>query len=144
VGRVAQLPPVLARRIIRYVRRVVLTVLLALVLAPSIATAARYLCAYDGLTRSQCCCPAAGRAGAPGPGPVARAACCCTVIESAPAVRSAWSDPTPFELRAIVIAAAVPVADVAAPVIASAVCARPRAQSDPPDSLFARYCSRLL
>jgi hypothetical protein len=137
------LPPAFARRIIAHVRRVVLAVLLALVFAPSIATAARYQCAYDGATRSQCCCPAVSRT-APARAPAARAACCCTVIESAPPVRAAWSDPTPFELHAFVIPTAVTIADVAAPAIASAVRARPRAQGDPPDSLFARYCSRLL
>jgi hypothetical protein len=126
------------------VRRVVIF-LLALVLAPSIATAARYRCTYDQVVRSECCCPAVARHGeAPEPIAAVRAACCCTILEGAPAVRATWADPTPLELHAFVVPAVVTIAKVAAPTIASPVVDRPRVQRAPPDSLFARFCSLLL
>jgi hypothetical protein len=126
------------------VRRVVVF-LLALALAPSVATAARYQCAYDGATRSQCCCTTpTHHDDTPEQAPTARAACCCKVIQSAPVVRSAWSDPTPFELHAFIARIAVTILPVYAPSVTSTVVDRPRAQGDPPSSLFARHCSLLL
>jgi hypothetical protein len=109
------------------VRRVVVF-LLALVLAPSIATAARYRCAYDDVTRTECCCPAATHHDdAPEQPPTARAACCCTVIEGVPVVRSMWSAPAPFELHAFIAPTTVSIVAVLAPAIASVVVDRPRA-----------------
>jgi len=132
------------QRSIAEVRRVVIFVL-ALVLAPSIATATRYQCAYDEVIRSACCCPATTHHDdAPEQPPTARAACCCTVIQSAPVVRAVWSDPTPLELRTFIAPTSVTIVAVSAPAIAPSVVDRPRAQGAPPSSLLARHCSLLL
>jgi hypothetical protein len=129
----------------RHVRRIVL--ILLLVLMPSTATASWYRCAYDGVTRSACCCPTSkhkARQKAPVPSTSVRAACCCTVTEvtsAAPETRAS---------EAMVIDSAPPVLAVEQAVTPSrgpdriASIDRPRAQWDPPDTLFARHCSLLL
>ena len=127
----------------RQVRRVVL-ILLALVLTPSIATASWYRCAIDGTTRSSCLpAPTKRERKTPANGPSARAACCCTVTH-------VTSTPPPAQaIHALdvqqppAIAAVVQVARPHARVEIASV-DRPRAQGDPPDTLFARRCSMLL
>jgi len=127
------------------VRRVVLAFLLALVLAPSIVTAAHYQCAYDRAIRSACCCPAAKhRDAAAERTPAVRAACCCTVLQGATGAQSAWANPTPLERHAVIAPVAMTIVAVSTPAIARAVTARPRAQGDPPRCLFARHCALLL
>ncbi|HEX3763670.1 MAG TPA: hypothetical protein VHW23_33465 [Kofleriaceae bacterium] len=126
-------------------RRVVV-LLLALVLVPSMATASWYRCALDGKTRAVCCCPA--RSDSPRKAPthhaVLREACCCTVTQVA--ARASTGEPAPavsigVAPVATVLAAAIPAPRVLAPI---ASLDRPRAPSDPPDTLFARRCSLLL
>lgn len=126
-------------------RRAVL-ILLAVVLAWPIATASWYRCASDGAIRAECCCPAGARHRDRAPAQEAslRAAHCCTITQTAstvPAVRAdrpAQIDIDP-PIPVVAFAATVPPAPAA---VASGV--RPRAQGDPPDSLFARRCSLLL
>jgi hypothetical protein len=128
------------------VRRVVL-ILFVLVLTPSIATASWYRCAYDGTTRSACCCPADAHRHehkAPDTNPSVRAACCCTVTQvttTAPTCGSIQS--TSFDIQPPPTVVAFEIAPVRAPVEIVSV-DRPRAQGDPPDTLLARRCSLLL
>lgn len=127
--------------------RRVLPILVVLVLAPSIATASLYRCVYDGITRVSCCCPsnAVRHKEAPSQEASVKSACCCTVTQvtsTAPAARA-------NELMSIDIhPVALVVAFVLAPVPPGAdeiiYLTRPRAQGDPPDTLFARRCSLLL
>lgn len=131
----------------RHVRRVVL-VLLALALAPSTATASWYRCAYDGVTRSACCCPGrahGAKAKHPASQPSLRAACCCTVTQvtrAAPPGRTGDVTPAPsIDGAAVTVAVWLPLAPPGRGAVAAA--ARPRAQ-DPPDTLFHRRCSLLL
>ena|ERR1041385_8455394 len=128
------------------VRRIAL-ILLILVVAPSMATASWYRCAYDGVVRSACCCPTKAdphKKKAPAPDPSMRAACCCTVTY----ITSRAPDGERNAAAALDMApTALSVASVvAAPRVACAAVAidRPRAQGDPPDTLFARRCSLLL
>ena len=128
------------------VRRVVL-ILFVLVLTPSIATASWYRCAFDGATRSSCCCPAKAHPHenkAPDPQPSMRAACCCTITQvttTAPAAQSIPSVTHAIQPPSLVVAfeLVAPRAPVEIPSID-----RPRAQGDPPDTLLARHCSMLL
>jgi hypothetical protein len=130
------------------VRRIVIAFLLGLVLAPAIASAAQYRCEYDRATYSECNCPMAwhpmARRGEDASEPTARlrAACCCTITQSAPLVRSVWSDPTPFELRAFPAPASA--ATIAPPALRSTIAPRPRELGGPPSSLLARHCALLL
>jgi hypothetical protein len=128
------------------VRRVVL-VLLTLVLVPSIATASWYRCAYDGKTRSACCCPANAdphNKKTPAQDASMRAACCCTVthMTSRALDRKASDSPSVDSPRTALVAPLQICAPQAA--IPRVVLDRPRAQADPPDTLFARRCSLLL
>lgn len=125
----------------------ILAILLTLALAPSTATASWYRCAYDGVIRSACCCPARpaqNKKQAPAPVPSVRSACCCTVTQVAArapdAESKAWAAVRPDPTVCVVASA------MAVPRIARAAVAidRPRALGDPPDTLFARRCSLLL
>jgi hypothetical protein len=129
------------------VRRIVL-ILLVLVLTPSMAAATMYRCAYDGSIRAACCCPSESgphKQAPPPRDPALRAACCCTIIQAA-------GRPADLAVRASAPSAPAQVAVVAPPIVMlsrwTAVTAialdRPRAQGDPPDTLFARRCSLLL
>ena len=127
-------------------RRVVV-ILLALVLAPSMATASWYRCAYDGTVRSACCCPAKHdrqQDKAPAQDASVRATCCCTVTHVTPRVPTAETNP-PASIS--VHAAALAVNAAVGPLrrsLASVAIGRPRAQGDPPVTLYARRCSLLL
>ena len=127
-------------------RRVVL-VLLMLVLVPSIATASWYRCAYDGKTRSACCCPTKpdphGKK-APAQDASMRAACCCTVTHTTSRALDRKVSASPSIDGPPTALAASP--QIFAPQVAipRVVLVRPRAQADPPDTLFARRCSLLL
>lgn len=125
----------------------IIAILLTLALAPSMATASWYRCAYDGVIRSACCCPAGpahDKKQAPAPVPSVRSACCCTVSQvttrapdgASTAAAGVRPDPAPC---AVVSAVAVPRI-----VRATVAIDRPRALGDPPDTLFARRCSLLL
>jgi hypothetical protein len=125
----------------------ILAILLTLALAPSMATASWYRCAYDGVIRSACCCPARpaqGKKQAPAPVPSVRAACCCTVTQVTSRAPDAESKAA-AAIRPDPAVCAVTSA-MAAPRIARVAVAidRPRALGDPPDTLFARRCSLLL
>jgi hypothetical protein len=130
----------------RYVRRLVL--LLVLVLIPSTATASLYRCTYDGVTRSACCCPTSTRQPkhkAPAQDTSLRVACCCTIaqITSAALAATQLSEPLSIDSAPVVR----PVERVHVPSRGPSRLAsidRPRAQGDPPDTLFARRCSLLL
>ncbi|HEX8110340.1 MAG TPA: hypothetical protein VF516_21560 [Kofleriaceae bacterium] len=127
-------------------RRIIL-ILLTLVLAPSVATASWYRCAYDGTIRSVCCCPTKPdqhKKNAPPPDTSLRAACCCTVIQATSNAREIEAS-TPAQSKLAPMALAVPtvVAPRPAPILAVAL-DRPRAQGDPPDTLFTRRCLLLL
>jgi len=128
------------------VRRVV-PILLALVLAPSIATASWYRCAYDGITRAACCCPSnthQSKQKTPDPVTTVRATCCCTITQVARTAPPAQAkQPLPLDHHPVALAVALTVAPTRG--TNEVVClARPRAQGDPPDTLFARRCSLLL
>src|SRR5678815_3684533 len=120
---------------------------LTLVLAPSITAASWYRCAYDGVSRSACCCPTKPDPQsnkAPAPNTSMRAACCCTVTHVASrAPEAAAKAAAPIQVSPSVVAAP---AIVTRPRVALAAVAldRPRAHGDPPDTLFARRCSLLL
>jgi len=129
------------------VRRV-FTVLLALILVPSIAMASWYRCEYDGTLRETCCCPTSTHASKDRTAPIdtsLAAACCCTVIQIASAEPTVRDHP-PASIDQV----APPVLPVAhaiepAPRVARApVVDRPRALGDPPETLFSRRCSLLL
>jgi hypothetical protein len=128
------------------VRRIVV-ILLTLVLAPSIATASWYRCAYDGKIRSACCCPTKPdphEKKTPPPDASVRAACCCTVTHITSRAPAAQANPLPsVDAVPTALAAAAVVAPSRAPAVAVTL-DRPRAQGDPPDTLFARRCSLLL
>jgi len=128
------------------VRRVVL-ILLTLVLVPSIATASWYRCAYDGNTRSACCCPTKAdphKKKAPAQDASVRAACCCTVTHvTSRALDGEASVPPSIDSPATALAAPSQIVGPQASIPCVAL-DRPRAQGDPPDSLFARRCSLLL
>ena len=127
-------------------RRVVV-ILLALVLAPSMATASWYRCAYDGMVRSACCYLAKQerqRDRAPAQDASVRATCCCTVTHVAVRAPTAQTSPPAsisIHPAALAVAAAVGPARRS---LASAPIGRPRAQGDPPATLYARRCSLLL
>jgi hypothetical protein len=127
-------------------RRVVVIVL-ALVLAPSMATASWYRCAYDGTVRSACCCPAKHdrqQDKAPAQDASVRATCCCTVTHVTPRAPTAEANPpssSTIHLAALAVAAAVGPPRRS---LASAPIDRPRAQGDPPATLYARRCLLLL
>jgi hypothetical protein len=126
------------------VRRVVL-ILLALVLVPSTAMASWYQCAYDGVTRSACCCPTnTHQQKTPAQDTSVRAACCCTITRftsTAPTVRA--NQPMSVDVAPVAL---VVVFTLAPPRTVGGMVSidRPRAQGDPPDTLFARRCSLLL
>ncbi|MEO9184496.1 MAG: hypothetical protein ABI467_13450 [Kofleriaceae bacterium] len=126
--------------------RRVIVILLALVLAPSIATASWYRCAYDGATRSACCCPATTphHKDAPARDPSVRAACCCTVTTTVAVAQAAPVAPAPFDIQPSIIPTVVPLPVVIGPAISIAMLDRPHAESDPPRSLFARHTALLL
>jgi hypothetical protein len=127
------------------VRRVAL-ILLAVVLMPSMAMAAWYRCAFDGTTRSVCCCPMkpGQRYKAPIPEVALREACCCTITQVASRPPTAQSHaPAPVALPPTTASIAAAVVPPPAPFRLAAL-DRPRAQGDPPDTLFARHCSLLL
>ncbi|MEO7735437.1 MAG: hypothetical protein ABIY55_31075 [Kofleriaceae bacterium] len=121
--------------------------MLALVLAPSIATASWYRCAYDGATRSECCCPATAhqhQKDAPAPDPLFQAACCCTVTTAVAVAQEAWAAPVPFDLHPSINPIVVTRPVVSGPAISIAMLERPRVDGDPPSSLFARHIALLL
>jgi hypothetical protein len=127
------------------VRRVAL-ILLAVVLMPSMATAAWYRCAFDGRTRSVCCCPMTPgqRQKAPIHEVALREACCCTITQVASRTPTAQNHaPAPLAPPPATAAIATAVAPPPAPPPLAAL-DRPRAQGDPPASLLARRCSLLL
>ncbi|MEO7736149.1 MAG: hypothetical protein ABIY55_34645 [Kofleriaceae bacterium] len=129
--------------------RRVFVFLLALVLMPSLAKASTYRCNLDDIIRSECCCPAAKPAGAPrnshdSSAPSVRAACCCTVTHSMSVQSDRSSTPTSFEFHPQLVATLVALAPVRATTRARPVVDRPRAQGDPPASLFARRCQLLI
>jgi len=126
------------------VRRV-FPILLALVLVPFTATASWYRCAYDGVTRSTCCCPTDKSESKQSPTQTNAAwkeACCCTVthaMTAAPADRASQSASIDMSPMSITTALAIPdplFCAIDPP-------ARSRAP-DPPDTLFSRRCSLLL
>jgi hypothetical protein len=128
------------------VRRVVL-ILLTLLLVPSVASASWYRCAYDGKTRSVCCCPTKAdphQKKTPAQDASLRPACCCTVTHitsraldgEARALPSIDSSPTALNAPPQIFAPQA--------LIPCMALGRPRAQGDPPDTLFARRCSLLL
>ena len=132
----------------RQVRRVVL-ILLSLVLVPSVATASWYRCAYDGMTRAVCCCPMKPNQHnqhkkTPAQDASVRAACCCTVTQVASRAPTAEANP-PASINIAPTTLAVPttIDPPRAPLRVVSI-DRPRAQGDPPDTLFARRCSFLL
>jgi len=125
-------------------RRVVLILLvLALAPAPASASASWYRCAFDGVMRAACCCPAA-HAAKPRT-PALRAACCCTVTQitrGVPPGRAA--DAVGAAFAPAIAAAPAPWLLHAAPRLpATPPLARPRGL-DPPDTLLSRCCALLL
>jgi len=128
------------------VRRAAL-ILLVLILTPSMATASWYRCAYDGTVRSACCCPAkhGPREKGPAHAPSLRAACCCTVTHITPRdPTSGASPPASIGVPALAVAVTVDAPRPSPASVASVAIDRPRAQGDPPVTLFARRCSLLL
>jgi hypothetical protein len=128
-----------------HMRRIVL--MLLLVVMPSTATASWYHCAYDGVTRSACCCPTnthQAKQKAPVDGTSVRATCCCTITEiTTAASATCTSEPMAIDGAPQVLAvehAVVPSRDPDRVVFID----RPRALGDPPITLFARRCSLLL
>jgi hypothetical protein len=126
------------------VRRVVV-ILLALVLVPSVAAASWYRCEVDRATRAACCCPTEQDRQpqkTPAQDASIRAASCCTFTQdttAVPTIRA--SQPASIDVHPPALAV------VFTPPRASgkvALLDRPRAQGDPPDSLYARRCSLLL
>jgi hypothetical protein len=127
------------------VRRIAL-VLLTLVLVPSMATASWYRCAYDGVSRSACCCPtrADQQKKAPAPDTSVRAAGCCAVTHVTSRVPEGAVS-TAASIHIEPAALSVPGLVLMPRFVPTAVALdRPRAQGDPPDTLFARRCSLLL
>lgn len=131
-------------------RRIFLIAFALMVLLPSLAFAGRseYLCRFDGKVRSSCCCPPAGpKHEAPGPVSV-RGACCCTIVETAPARVSDATETHASGTRShqpALIASVSP--HLAVLPIASAVVQLPRSLAPPPrsaQSLFVRHCAWLL
>jgi hypothetical protein len=128
------------------VRRVVL-VLLTLILVPSIAAASWYRCAYDGKTRSACCCPTKAdphTKKTPAQDASMRAACCCTVTHVTSRALDREASASPSIDGAPTALAASPQIFAPQAAIPCLAPVRPRAQGDPPDTLFARRCSLLL
>jgi hypothetical protein len=132
------------------VRRV-FTVLLALVLVPSIAMASWYRCELDGETRETCCCPRSPQeqqdqkdGSAPENASLSEAGC-CTVIQVASADPTVRDQP-PASIEGVPPPVLAVARAIEPPPRVAAVVAvdRPRALGDPPDTLLSRRCSLLL
>jgi hypothetical protein len=129
------------------VRRV-FTILLAVILMPSIAMASWFRCEFDGTLREACCCPGNThdqKDPSPPPDTSLSEACCCTVIQIAsadPSVRN--QPPASIDHAAPPMVAVAQSIEPARRVVRVAAIDRPRALGDPPDSLFSRRCSLLL
>jgi len=136
-----------ARMIESNVRRV-FTVLLALILLPSIAMVSWYRCESDQELREACCCPGSSHDPKDRSAPQDTSlteACCCTVIQIASADPTVRDQPPASVVHAAPLLVAIPHAVVPAPqVVRVTEIIRPRALGDPPDSLFSRRCSLLL
>jgi hypothetical protein len=128
------------------VRRVVV-ILLALVLVPSVTAAPWYRCEVDRATRAACCCPTEQDRqpqNTPAQDASIRAASCCTVTQdttAVPTIRA--SQPTSIDVHPPALAVVFTVVPPRAPGKVGLL-DRPRAQGDPPASLYARRCSLLL
>jgi len=133
------------------VRRILITLVVLVVMSPTMAMAAAwYRCAMDGEMRSACCCPDDGseeETDVPSDAPPALEATCCCDVESLSAPASQPRIKVDTTLSALG-AAVVPrlVTDVESPLPAtpllSASCeVRPPSRAPP---LFLSHCSLLL
>ena len=116
------------------------------------AMASLYRCAYDGITRTSCCCSSGSTqhrkpAAAPDAASLRSTGCCTITQGTAPASTARADELMPVDGHPV----AVPIALAIAPAITAARrvaeitwLVRARAQGDPPDTLFARRCSLLL
>ncbi|HEY0250885.1 MAG TPA: hypothetical protein VGC41_05130 [Kofleriaceae bacterium] len=129
-------------------RRVVLTVLLLMALAPSAFARVAYLCGMDGKVRSSCCCPSKGKAKTPEgtPNATLKAACCCEVSVVTPARELAMDEQHKTSLQPpplVLISIAGPsLAVIRMPV--RAVIARALEPPRLERPLFASHCALLL
>lgn len=130
-------------------RRVIISLVVLVVLSPTMALAAEwYRCTADGQVRSACCCPGEAEQDEDIPGdapPDARSSCCCDIeAASVPASSPRMTADAGGGLAAIAVPRAV--VDVQSPPIgvvlrpAPAV-ARPSSRAPP---LFLANCSFLL
>jgi hypothetical protein len=130
--------------------RKVFVLLLALVLMPSIVMASTYRCRIDGTARSECCCPAPkhapshDRRGNDSTTPSMKAACCCTITHSESTASDRGSMPSSFEFHPQIVATTYVFTPFAATTRSVPLLDRPRAQGDPPISLFSLRCSLLI
>jgi hypothetical protein len=131
------------------VRRVFPIVFALMVLLPSIAFGGRseYLCRLDGKVRSSCCCAPAAQKHVPSGPTSIRGACCCTIVEAAPARAQAAAENQAAGARSHIPVLVASVSSTpAALVTASAVAPLRRSLTPPPcpESLFVRHCALLL
>jgi len=130
------------------VRRFAVTLVVLIVMSPTVAMAADwYRCTMDGQARAACCCPGEQQEDVPPDAPPdARSACCCDIDTlSIPASEPRMkADPAGPALGALVVPRVA--IEIQAPVIEVAIrltpsVARPSSRAPP---LFLAHCSLLL